>query len=193
MPSKGEGHVRSGRQGGPSLQLQRKVGCEGLKGIIALIVMFMMITSVAVATPENEVRAAFDRFVAAQNAHDIKAVESLLLGSPDFLWVTRGTAVWGQDAATKRFAVLYEGTWRLEPDAANMKVMMLGNGVAQIYVPIMFTIGAAGQSPQQTRFLMNSSPGQHSKRLESVEHLTNTGACAMRLTGGRGQLPRPRQ
>ena len=132
-----------------------KSAAKGLKAPIALIVIFMMITSVAVATPENEVRAAFDRFVAAQNAHDIKAVESLLLSSPDFLWVTRGTAVWGQDAATKRFAALYEGTWRLEPDAANMKVMMLGNGVAQIYVPIMFTIGAAGQSPQQTRFLMN--------------------------------------
>ena len=132
-----------------------KSAAKGLQASIALIVMFMIVASVAVATAENEVRAAFDRFVAAQKAHDIKAVDSLLLGSPNFLWVTRGTAVWGQDAASKRFVALYEGTWRLEPDAANMKVMMFGNGVAQIYVPIMFTIGAAGQLPQQTRFLMN--------------------------------------
>ena len=82
-------------------------------------------------------------------------MESLLLGSPDFLWVTRGTAVWGQEAAIKRFAALYEGTWRLEPEASNLKIAFPGPGVAQIHVPIMFTIGAAGQTPQQTRFLMN--------------------------------------
>jgi ketosteroid isomerase-like protein len=126
-----------------------------LKAFAALMVMTMMITSATAGTPEDEVRATFDRFVAAQNAHDIKAVESLLLGSPDFLWITRGTAVWGQEGATKRFAALYEGTWRLEPEAANLKIMLLGNGVAQVYVPIMFTIGAPGQPPQQTRFLMN--------------------------------------
>jgi ketosteroid isomerase-like protein len=126
-----------------------------LKASAALMVMSLMITSATAGTPEDEVRATFDRFVAAQNAHDIKAVESLLLGSPDFLWITRGTAVWGQEGATKRFAALYEGTWRLEPEAANLKIMLLGNGVAQVYVPIMFTIGAPGQPPQQTRFLMN--------------------------------------
>jgi hypothetical protein len=114
-----------------------------------------MITSTMAGTPEDEVRATFDRFVAAQNAHDIKAVESLLLESADFLWITRGTAVWGQEAATKRFAALYEGTWRLEPETSSLKIINLGNGIAQIYVPIMFTIGAPGQSPQQTRFLMN--------------------------------------
>jgi hypothetical protein len=83
---------------------------KGLKASVALAVMSMMISSGAAATPEDEVLAAFERFVAAQNEHDIKTVESLLLGSPDFLWVTRGTAVWGQDAAIKRFASLYQGT-----------------------------------------------------------------------------------
>jgi ketosteroid isomerase-like protein len=109
----------------------------------------------AVAAPEDEVRATFDRFVAAQNAHDVKAVESLLLGSPNFLWITRGTPVWGPDAALKRFTALYEGTWKLDPEFSNLKVLMIGDSVAQIYVPIIFTIGAPGQSPQQTRFLMN--------------------------------------
>lgn len=121
----------------------------------ALVVMSLMITSATAKTPEDEVRAAFERFVAAQNAHDVKAVESLLLSSPDFLWITRGTAVWGQEEATKRFAALYKGTWRLEPEAANLKIMLLGNEVAHVYIPIMFTIGPPGQPPQQTRFLMN--------------------------------------
>ena len=128
---------------------------KGFNASVVLLLMALMIPSAAAATPEEEVRATFDRFVAAQNAHDIKAVESLLLDAPEFLWVTRGTAVWGQAAAMKRFAALYEGTWRLEPEASDLKVIMLANGVAQIYVPITFTIGAPGQSPQQTRFLMN--------------------------------------
>jgi ketosteroid isomerase-like protein len=109
----------------------------------------------AVAAPEDEVRSTFDRFVAAQNAHDLKAVESLLLGSPDFLWVTRGAPVWGQDAALKRFATLYEGTWRLDPEPASLKVIMIGEDVAQVYVQMMFTIGAASQPSQQVKFLMN--------------------------------------
>jgi hypothetical protein len=127
---------------------KRSIACATL-----LLVCFMI--KPAVATPEDEVRSTFDRFVIAQNAHDIKAVESLLLESPDFLWVTRGAPVWGQDAALKRFAALYEGVWRLDPEPANLKVIMVGDGVAEVYVPIMFTIGAPGQPPQQTKFLMN--------------------------------------
>ena len=109
----------------------------------------------ATAAPEDEVRATFDRFVAAQNAHDIKTAETLLLASPNFLWITRGTPIWGHDAALKRFAALYEGTWRLDPELSGLKISMIGDGVAQIYLPIIFTIGAAGQPSQQTRFLMN--------------------------------------
>jgi ketosteroid isomerase-like protein len=126
-----------------------------LIGCATLPLISLMMESAIAAGPEDEVRATFDRFVVAQNAHDIQAVRSLLLDSQDFLWITRGTPVWGQEAALKRFVALYEGTWRLEPDPSSLKVTMVGDGVAQVYVPIMFTIGATGQPPQQTRFLMN--------------------------------------
>ena len=53
----------------------------------------------ALAASEDEVRATFERFVAAQNAHDEKALAGLLLDSPDFLWITRGAPVWGHDQA----------------------------------------------------------------------------------------------
>jgi ketosteroid isomerase-like protein len=124
-----------------------------LVGCVALMFLTLMIRS-ASAT-EQEVRATFDRFVAAQNAHDVKAVESLLLASPDFLWITRGTPVWGADAALKRFSALYEGTWRLEPDTSGLRVIMIGDAAAQIYIPIVFMIGAPGQQAQPTRFLFN--------------------------------------
>jgi hypothetical protein len=124
--------------------------------IVCVTLMIITLTiKPAVAAPEDEVRATFDRFVAAQNAHDIKAVESLLLGSPNFLWITRGTPVWGHDAALKRFSALYDGTWRLDPESSGLRITMIGDGGAQIYVPILFTVGVAGQPPQQTKFLMN--------------------------------------
>ena len=109
----------------------------------------------AVAASEDEVRAAFQQFVTAQNAHDVKAVEALLLPSPDFLWITRGAPIWGKDAALRRFAALYQGTWHLDPETAGLKIVMLGDGAAQIYIPITFAIGAADQPAQQMKFLMN--------------------------------------
>jgi hypothetical protein len=142
-------------------RVSSKTGQVGLyrsrvaKGLMAGVTLMLVSFGSALAAPEDEVRATFDRFVVAQNGHDIKAVESLLLRSPDFLWITRGAPVWGADSAIKRFAVLYEGTWRLDPEPASLKITMIGDGVAQLYVPIMFTIGAPGQPPQQTKFLMN--------------------------------------
>jgi ketosteroid isomerase-like protein len=112
-------------------------------------------TSPLAAAPEDEVRNTFDHFVAAQNGHDANAVEALLLDSPAFLWVTRGTSVWGVPAAMERFGKLYQGTWHLDPEAAGLKVSVLADGVAQLYVPIVFTIGPSGQPAQPTRFLMN--------------------------------------
>ena len=124
-------------------------------GAYIALLLISLVTNGASAAPEDEVRATFERFVAAQNAHDVKAVESLLLSSPDFLWITRGTPVWGSDSALKRFIALYEGTWHLDTEASGLRITMLGDRAAQIYVPIMFTIGAPGQSAQATRFLMN--------------------------------------
>jgi ketosteroid isomerase-like protein len=124
-------------------------------GTYVTLIILSVAAEPAKAAPEDEVRSAFDRFVAAQNAHDIAAVESLLLNAPHFLWITRGAPVWGQDAALKRFTALYQGTWRLEPESAGLKIIMLGEGAAQVFVPIVFTIGPPNQQPQQTKFLMN--------------------------------------
>ena len=107
------------------------------------------------ATPEEEIRAAFDKFVVAQNAHDLKAVAALLLNSPQFLWINRGTAIWGREAALKRFESLYQGTWKLAPDSSSMKVISLGDTAAQLYVAITFNIGAPGQPAPDVPFLIN--------------------------------------
>lgn len=109
----------------------------------------------AQASTDDEVRAAFDRFVQVQNAHDAKALEALLADSSQFLWITRGITVWGRDAALQRFAKLYEGTWRLDPEPTSVRVVPLSSDVAQLHAAVQFTIGAPGQPAQVTRALLN--------------------------------------
>lgn len=111
----------------------------------------------AAAGLQDDGRAVFERFVAAQNAHDPAAVEAMLWNSPDFLWITRGSAIWGRAAAMERFRSLYQGTWNLAPDMAQFRVAALGDSAAQLFVPVLFTIGAPGQQAQPARFLMNQT------------------------------------
>ena len=109
------------------------------------------------AAPEDDVRLVFDQFVKAQNSHDVIAVRELLLDSPNFIWVTRGAPIWGRDAALKRFETLYEGTWKLSPDMANLKAVLVSDTTAQLHVPITFNIGAPGQPAPDAPFLMNQT------------------------------------
>jgi hypothetical protein len=109
------------------------------------------------ATPEDELRATFTRFIAAQNAHDLKALEPLLLDSPDFLWITRGVPVWGRAEALEKFGILYEGTWHLEPDPETFRVVQLHKDMAQIFVPVVFTIGPPRQKPRQALMYVNQT------------------------------------
>ena len=122
-----------------------------------LAVVLTLFTGAAFASADDDVKATFDRFVAVQNAHDISAVRDLLWDSPNFLWVTRGTAIWGRDAALKRFETLYQGTWKLSPDTPNLKVVLLSDKTAQLFVPIMFNIGPPGQPASDAPFLMNQT------------------------------------
>ena len=57
----------------------------------------------------------------------------------------------------ERFRALYQGTWNLAPEMAQFRATMLGETAAQLFVPIMFMIGPAGQPAQPTRFLMNQT------------------------------------
>jgi ketosteroid isomerase-like protein len=109
------------------------------------------------ATPKDELRATFAKFVAAQNAHDLKALEPLLLDSPDVLWITRGVPVWGRDEVLKKFGVLYQGTWHLEPDPEAFRVVQIKGDMAHIFVPVVFTIGAPGQPARQALIYLNQT------------------------------------
>ena len=129
-----------------------------MKTVLAIsAVLAILSCQHAFAGPEDDIRATFDRFVGAQNAHDIPAVREVLLDSPNFLWITRGSPIWGRDAALNRFETLYQGTWKLSADTAKLKVVLLNDTSAQLFVPIMFNIGPPGQPAPDAPFLMNQT------------------------------------
>ncbi|KRQ99871.1 nuclear transport factor 2 family protein [Bradyrhizobium valentinum] len=127
--------------------------------VLAVLVLLgpQHLSPAARAGSAEEVRSLFERFVAAQNAHDLKAVGETLSDSKDFLWVTRGIPVWGHEAALHRFQALYQSTWRLDPVMAEFKVIDLGSDTAQLFVPVKFMIAPSGQTAQPSRFLMNQT------------------------------------
>jgi hypothetical protein len=63
-------------------------------------------------------------------------------------------ALWGRDAALKRFEENYRGTWRLEPKFDEVQVTEIAPGVVRVFAPSVFTIAPAGQDPQPRRFLL---------------------------------------
>ncbi len=113
--------------------------------------------TLAAADPVAEVRTAFAQFVAAQNAHDLPAVAKLLRDGPDFVWVTKGTVIWGRDKALERFSALYAGTWELRADAADAHVVLLDPSVAQLVAPVHFRIGPPGQPASELDFVMTQA------------------------------------
>lgn len=125
-----------------------------LKVLGGIALFFSAGVGFARAGVEGEVKAQFEKFIAAQNAHDLKAVGDILQDSAQFFWITRNTPVFGRDAALKRFAENYQGTWLLEPKFDEVKVTELAPGVAQLFVPAVFTIAPAGQTAQPRRFLL---------------------------------------
>jgi uncharacterized protein (TIGR02246 family) len=129
-----------------------------MKGSMSILALTLTLSvGSAFGGAEDDVKVVFDRFVVAQNAHNLSAVRDLLWDSPDFLWITRGAPIWGRDAALKRFEALYHGTWKLSPDTSKLKVTVLTDTAAQLFVPIMFNIGPPGQPAPDAPFLMNQT------------------------------------
>ena len=107
------------------------------------------------ATMEDEVRAVFDKYIAIQNAHDLKSMRSLLADSPDFLWISRGKAIWGREAALKSLEERYKGTWRIDADKKELRVISISRRVAQVYAPTQLTVGDPGVEPARNRLYIN--------------------------------------
>ena len=129
-----------------------------MRGSVLSVSVALSLSSVlAWASPSDEVRAAFGKFVAAQNAHDLQAVSALLRDGPEFVWVTKGAAIWGREEALQRFSVLYAGTWELKTDPCAARIVFISPTVAQLVAPITFRIGPPGQTASDANFIMTQA------------------------------------
>ncbi|MGB5080667.1 MAG: nuclear transport factor 2 family protein [Burkholderiales bacterium] len=107
------------------------------------------------ATTEEDVRTVFDRYITIQNAHDLKSMRGLLVDSPDFLWISGGKAVWGREAALKGFEERYKGTWFVEVERQDLRVISVSRRVAQVYATTRLTFGDPGVEPASARLHIN--------------------------------------
>ena len=113
---------------------------------LVLLGLLISVVTPARASNEDEVKATFSRFVEFQNARDESGVAGIVRDSPDFLWVTTtAVTVWGHDAAMQRFLGNWKGTWRLEPQLQELRVVEIGPGMALLHTPLMFTFAPPGK------------------------------------------------
>ena len=127
--------------------------------LIAFAAVAMLAVSSASAAPRDEIRSTFGKFVAAQNAHNLKAVGDLLSDSPDFIWIAPGRIVRGRDAAIQRFGELFQGAWRVDPDWSTFQILMLDVSTAEIFVRVSATAGAPAQSGRMNQILVRTTRG----------------------------------
>ena len=132
-------------------------GLWALTAVLAVFVMAVAGGRASAAADETEARSFFTKFVAAQNAHDVDDVKSMLWDSPAMLWFGRNVETRGRDAVADRFKEYYQGTWHLEPDMLQFHVSVISNDVMQILVPIVFTRGLPGQPSQNNKFLISQT------------------------------------
>lgn len=112
---------------------------------------------VAQAAPSDEARALYDQFVVAQNASDFDRVETLLLDSPKFLWVTNGLSIWGRDAAIKRMAEYHKAeVWHIDPDRAKTTAVEVNASTAFLNVPLELAIGSKADGSDHFKFLVSA-------------------------------------
>ena len=107
------------------------------------------------ANMEEEVRAVFDKYIATQNAHDLKGLRNLLSDSPDLLWISRGKPIWGREAALKSLEERYKGTWKIDVEKKELRVISVSRRVAQVYAPTLLTVGDPGAEPARNRLYIN--------------------------------------
>ena len=127
--------------------------------LVSLAAAAMLAMSPACATPRDQIRGAFTKFITAQNAHQLKVVDELLLASSDFLWIAPGQTVRGRDATLVRFGELFQGTWRVEPDWSTFQVLMLDVSTAEVFVRVSITDNASTRTTRMNQILVNTPRG----------------------------------
>jgi hypothetical protein len=55
----------------------------------------------------------------------------------------------------QKFQAFYKGTWKIEPDMAQFRAMSLGDNAAEIFIPLVLTVGPPDQPAKPTKIVLN--------------------------------------
>jgi ketosteroid isomerase-like protein len=95
-----------------------------------------------------EVKAAFSRFIAAQNTHDASALSDVLARSHDFVWAQgNGKSIWGFDDALAVWKSVWKGSWHLDPQLNELRIARIAPDAAVLIAPVRLTSGDPGEQP----------------------------------------------
>jgi ketosteroid isomerase-like protein len=125
----------------------------GLSLLIAIGIVAAYVLPVAAGSEQNqletEIRAVYGEFMDAQNARNLDRVGSFFIDGPDFLWVSDGRSVWGQEATLERMGSFQKAAiWKVHPELELARIIGLGPESAMMHFPLVLEIGA-GSHPQQ--------------------------------------------
>jgi hypothetical protein len=105
----------------------------------------------------------YKQLIDAENRHDMSAVGLLVWDSPSALFVAKTATpaqgnwagFWGKNVVVEHLVDLYKaGSFRIDPDYENEKVVGLTQDVAETYAPVKISVAYAGQTPTPKPFLM---------------------------------------
>jgi hypothetical protein len=111
----------------------------------------------------SEVQALNKQLIDSENSKDFTTVSGMVWDSPSALFVAKtATAAegnwagfWGHDVVVQHLHdVLFGGPFHIEPDYSKAKAAILGSDVAETYVPVLITVGYAGQTAIPKPFLL---------------------------------------
>jgi uncharacterized protein (TIGR02246 family) len=124
---------------------------------ILLVALLMGLPlSAQAGAPQEEIRALFGRWIAAQNAHDLNGVRDALSNSPNTLFLNgAGKVLWGREEIVQYFEGVHKAKVKMEPDFAAWRVVMQTDNAAYFFVPVKVTLTPAGQETRTFDNLMN--------------------------------------
>jgi len=108
------------------------------------------------AAQRDEIKATYERFVAAQNDRNLAAVRTLLLDSPQFLWVSDGRSFWGPETMLARMATYQQAKfWRAYPDLERAAFVEVTPDSGYIHMPLLLRFGSKIEEVSDTHFLVS--------------------------------------
>jgi uncharacterized protein (TIGR02246 family) len=132
----------------------------GLSLLIAIGIVAAYVLPVAAGSEQNqletEIRAVYGEFMDAQNARNLDRVGSFFIDGPDFLWVSDGRSVWGQEATLERMGSFQKAAiWKVHPELELARIIGLGPESAMMHFPLVLEIGQEA-TPNRLGFLVSA-------------------------------------